>query len=298
VVGPAVHSRPGAAGASSCRSTLQSRTNGPSRGRYITSLGLQALPKGKPTTVTGLPADPKIISVNWSPDARAISFVNINHTGLSLWIIDVAQAQARELPGFALNGVFGQPCEWLSNNQALVCKTIPEGRGPAPVRSEVPEGPVIQENLGRVTPGWTYEDLLKNPEDEVFFDYYASSQLRLVSLDGKTEPIGKPGIIPGASPSPDGNYVLISERHHPYSYLLPYEFFPERVFVLALKNNAAERQLVDKPLQDNIPHVHDAVPAGPRDYEWRSDLAATVVWHRLARRIEISPCRPWFPRLL
>jgi dipeptidyl aminopeptidase/acylaminoacyl peptidase len=35
---------------------------------------------------------------------------------------------------------------------------------------------------------------------------------------------------------------------------------------------------VDKPLEDNIPNIHDAVPTGPRDYEWRSDAGASVFW--------------------
>ncbi len=258
------------------------RTNGPSRGRYFTSLRIQALPKGKEIAISGLPANPKIISVEWSPDARRISFVNVGDSkddaGLSLWIVDVATTQARRLPGIALNGIFGEPCEWRGDSQSLVCRTIPADRGPAPSRSEIPMGPVIQENLGRVTPGATYEDLLKNPEDELIFDYYASSQLRLISLDGASKPIGKPGVVVDASFSPDGNYVLVSERHHPYSYLLPFEHFPERVSVLDLKNNASAKQLVDKPLQDNIPRLHDAVPAGPREYMWRSDAPATVFW--------------------
>jgi dipeptidyl aminopeptidase/acylaminoacyl peptidase len=258
------------------------RTNGPSRGRYFTSLRLQALPHGKEIAILGLPANPKIISVKWSPDAQKISFVNISDSkadaGLSLWIVDVATAQARRLPGIALNGVFGQSCEWLRDSEAMVCKTVSADRGPAPSRSEIPTGPVVQENLGRVTPGATYEDLLKNPEDELIFDYYATSQLCLVSLDGSSKPIGKPGVVANASPSPDGNYVLVSERHHPYSYLLPFYAFPERVSVLDLKNSAGSKQLADKPLQDNIPNIHDAVPEGPREHEWRSDLPATVVW--------------------
>jgi dipeptidyl aminopeptidase/acylaminoacyl peptidase len=258
------------------------RTNGPSRGRYITSLKIQALPNGKEIAVSGLPSNPKIISADWSPDARKISFVNASDSkedaGLSLWIVDVATAQARRLAGIALSGMFGPPCEWLGDSQSLACKTVPADRGAAPSRSEIPTGPVVQENLGRVTPSATYEDLLKNPEDEQIFDYYATSQLRLVSLDGMNKAIGKSGVVVDASPSPDGKYVLVSEHHHPYTYLLPFEFFPERVSVLDLKNNASSKQLVDKPLQDNIPNIHDAVPAGPRDYDWRSDAPATVVW--------------------
>jgi dipeptidyl aminopeptidase/acylaminoacyl peptidase len=258
------------------------RTNGPSRGRYVTSLKIQALPNGKEIAVSGLPADPKIISVEWSPDAQKISFVNISDSkadaGLTLWTIDVVKAQAHQVSAITLNGVFGQPCEWLSDSQSLICKTVPSDRGAAPSRSEIPAGPVIQENLGRVTPGATYEDLLKNPEDELIFDYYATSQLQLISVGGANKPIGKPGVIVDASPSPDAHYALVYERHHPYTYLLPFEMFPERVSVLDLNSGAAAKQLVDKPLQDNIPNIHDAVSAGPRGYEWRSDAPASVFW--------------------
>ena len=257
------------------------KTDGPSRGRYDTSLELQALPNGKAMAVSGLPAHAKIRFAAWSPDGRKISFVSISDAkedaGLSLWIVEVATAQARRLPGIALNGIFGSPCEWLSDSQSLVCRTVPADRGPAPTRSEVPAGPVIQENLGRMTPGATFEDLLKNPEDEQFFDYYATSQVQLIRLDGAVKPLGKSGVFEDASPSPDAGYVLLVERHHPYTYLLPFERFPERVFVLNIKTGAA-KQLADKPLEDNVPNIRDAVPAGPRDHEWRSDAPASIFW--------------------
>ena len=257
------------------------RTNGPSRGRYITSLMLQALPNGEAKPVTGLPADSKIRFTAWSPDARHISFVNASDNptdaGLSLWIVDVASLQAHRVPGIVLNGIFGRPCEWSSDNASLVCKTVPKDRGAAPKRSEIPTGPVIQENLGRITPGATYQDLLKNPEDEKIFDYYATSQVEVVRLDGTTKSIGDPAVIQSASPSPDGHYVLVDERHRPYTYLLPYEMFPERVLAISLAAGTA-KQLADKPLEDTIPNIHDAVEAGPREFDWRSDAPATVSW--------------------
>jgi hypothetical protein len=99
------------------------KTDGPSRGRYSTSLEVQALPSGKAVAISGLPEHAKIRFADWSPDGRKISFVNVSDAkedaGLSLWIVDVATAQARRLPGIALNGIFGSPCEWLSDKSGL-----------------------------------------------------------------------------------------------------------------------------------------------------------------------------------
>lgn len=260
---------------------INPKTNGPSRGRYFTELRLQGIPDGAERKITGLPANPKIRFTAWAPDAQHIYFANASddskEAGLGLWIVDIASAQAKELPGIALNGVFGAPCEWMSDSKRMICKTVVKHRGSAPQRSEVPTGPVIQENLGRVTPGATFQDLIKSPEDEAIFDYYATSQVQEVHMDGTAKAIGKAGVIATASPSPDGRYVMIDERHHPYSYLLPFEFFPERVTVIDLASGGS-KQVADKPLEDTIPNIHDAVEPGPREFAWRSDAPATIFW--------------------
>ena len=261
------------------------KTNGPSRGRYVTALSLKALADGIEKPVAGLPTEAKIRSIGWAPDARHVFFVNISDApadaGLSLWIVDVASAQARRVSDLALNGIFGPPCEWLGDGRRLICKAVLKARGAAPSRSEVPTGPVIQENLGRITPGATYQDLLKNPEDEAIFDYYATSQVVVVGPGGEITPVGKPGVIESASVSPDGRYALLDERHHPYSYLLPFAMFSERISVVDLKSGNS-KQLADKPLEDMIPNIHDAVPTGPREFEWRSDAPSTVFWVQAA----------------
>jgi dipeptidyl aminopeptidase/acylaminoacyl peptidase len=257
------------------------KTNGPSRGRYLTSLKLKALPDGAERQVIGLPADAKVRFAAWSPDGQRVSFVNATEKGadpgLALWIVDVSKAEAHRIGGVALNGIFGPPCEWLDDSKSLLCRTVPKDRGAAPTRNEVPTGPVIQENLGHITPGATYQDLLKSPEDERIFDYYASSQVMLVRTDGSSTPVGRAGVIAAASPSPDAQFALIDERHRPYTYLLPFDFFPERISLVNLKTGAV-RELSDKPLQDSIPNIHDAVATGPRDYQWRSDMPATIFW--------------------
>jgi dipeptidyl aminopeptidase/acylaminoacyl peptidase len=257
------------------------KTNGPSRGRYATALSLKALPDGVERQVEGVPAKARILFAGWAPDARHVFLVNASDAsedaGLSLWIVDAVAARAQRLPGLALNGILGQPCEWLADSQSLICKAMVKSRGLAPAHSEVPTGPVIQENLGRLTPGPTYEDLLKNPGDEAIFDYYATSQVVIVGLDGKITPVAKPGVFESASVSPDGHYALLDERHHPYSYLLRLEEFPESISVFDL-GTGSSKQLADKPLEDSVPNIHDAVETGPREVQWRSDAPSTVFW--------------------
>lgn len=83
---------------------MNPRTNGPSRGRYFTSLRLQMLPNGAEKTVAGVPKDPHIRFTGWSPDARHVYFVNASdesaNPGLSLWVVDVATARRSRFPAW------------------------------------------------------------------------------------------------------------------------------------------------------------------------------------------------------
>jgi len=125
------------------------KTNGPSRGRYLTALGLQALPAGKEISVSGLARSAKIRFTAWAPDARHFAFINTSDAasdaGLSYGSSMSRARRAHRISGIALNGVFWFPCEWTPDSQSLLCKTVVDGRSTAPKRSEVPTGPVIQE---------------------------------------------------------------------------------------------------------------------------------------------------------
>ena len=94
---------------------------------------------------------------------------------------------------------------------------MPAHRGAGPSRSEIPTGPVVQENEGRSTPAPTYEDLLKSPSDDRVFEYNATSQLMVVKLVGGVRPIGKPGIFKSFDASPDGHYLL-AETDGPWQF--------------------------------------------------------------------------------
>ncbi len=279
---------------------LNPQTNGPSREIATISIRLQPV-NGQERAVTGLPAKLRATHLVWSPDSRHIAFVQrtaqtsfaadtaparekadaANAAGLELWVIDTGTGHAHRTGTVHLNAVLGEPCRWMPDSTELLCITVPSGRGPAPKGSDVPAGPNVEENLGRVAPTRTYEDLLKTPADEAMFEFYATGELARVTVEGAVHSLGQKGLIAGADPSPDGRYVLLTELHRPFSYSLPYEMFPLRTAVLDLKTGTA-KVLYDRPLVDNLPIAFDAVESGPRDYEWRSDAPATLAFAEAA----------------
>jgi dipeptidyl aminopeptidase/acylaminoacyl peptidase len=252
-------------------------TNGPSREVSFVKLWLQPVAVGAQQPIAGLPAVLKASHLAWSPDSKHVAFVQKEATGLHLWVVDAAKLSAHRVGSIKLNAVLGNPCRWLGDSQALLCKIVPAARGAAPVASEVPAGPDVSENLGKVTPARTYEDLLKTPTDEAIFAFYATSELAVVSLDGTSRTLPVKGLITEAQPSPDGRFALVEAVHRPFSYALPVENFPAKASVVTLKTGAV-KDLSDQPLLDAIPIAFDAVQVGPRDYMWRSDAPATLVW--------------------
>ncbi len=172
---------------------INPRDNGPSRARPSTGLVFQQIKDGKEVRVTGLPTDARITGVSWSPDGQRIAFVVTVDERLSLWTAAIKDGKARRLgpDNLALNGVYGRPFSWLAGSDALVALAVPAGRGPAPVESHVPTGPVVQENLGKKAPARTLQDLLENPYDETLFDHYATSQLMVLGLDGTARRPGR-----------------------------------------------------------------------------------------------------------
>jgi dipeptidyl aminopeptidase/acylaminoacyl peptidase len=265
------------------------KVGAPSRTRYAVSLKLQKLPVGGVTTteiaIAGLPAKLHVIYSEWSPDGAHVALVQQDDSGtaagLSLWVVDVAKAHATRVPGVKLNAVLTEPIGWLDSN-SLAVLAMPANRGAEPVKSEIPTGPVIQENLGRATPAPTYEDLLKSPSDERIFEWNATSQIGIVKLaGGAVKLLGKPGVFAGIAPSPDGRFVLAKELHRPYSYGQTYDRFPERREVYTVTTGGV-KVLDDAPLIDNLPIDRDAVEPGKREFEWRADAPATVAWVQAA----------------
>ncbi|MBU1378347.1 MAG: prolyl oligopeptidase family serine peptidase [Alphaproteobacteria bacterium] len=258
---------------------INPRTNGPVEARttWITGLAFKDIVSGK-TTRVALPAKARFIGPQWSPDGKTLAIAMEAPTGLELWVVDVAAGTARKLTGPVLNAAFGAPYAWLSDSRTLIARTVPAGRGPAPVESTTPDGPTIQESIGRTAPSRTYQDLLSSPRDEVLFDHYFTSQIAKVDADsGAVTPIAAPAVWSSVSASPDGRFLLTAKLKRPFSYVVPARAFPTEIAVLDMTGKVV-KAIVDRPLADDVPPPFDAVVKGPREVEWRADAPATLLW--------------------
>ena len=251
--------------------------NGLSRQQYYVGLTLKQIVDGAERTVKGLPEAARIGYVRWASDGSRFAFTVRDERGIALWVGEVETGALRPLTEPRLNAVLGTPYSWTPDGQGLICTLVPADRSARPQAPSVPEGPVVQENIGREAPSRTYQDLLKNAYDEDLFEYYATSQAAWVSLDGDVQPIGPTGLLCPVRPSPDGAYLLAESLHRPFSYLVPYHRFAHRVEVWN-RGGEVVRELADLPLAEEVPIAFDAVPEGPRAFSWRADAPSTVVW--------------------
>ena len=257
---------------------INPRNNGPANSRvtWLTGLSFQPV-AGGPTRTVSLPANARFVSPNWSPDSRSVALLMDAPTGLELWTVDVASGRVRKLTDARVNAAGGGAFDWLPDSSGLMVRMTPEGRGPAPDVSRPPEGPIVEESLGRTAPARTYQDLLSNAGDEALFDHYFTSQLTLVPLEGRARTLGASAVYLGSGVSPDGRYVLQTTVKRPYSYVVPAGLFPVEVAITDLQGRVVHR-VADLPLRDNIPTPFDSVAPGPRSAQWRADVPSTLVW--------------------
>jgi dipeptidyl aminopeptidase/acylaminoacyl peptidase len=251
---------------------------GPSRGNYIIGLKVKQLATGKEFEIKNLPSPLLLSSAGFSPDSKKIAFIQNNPNQLELWIIELTTFSASRVSGRKLNNALGGSFSWLSDSQHLLFTAVPQNLNPLPAKSRIPAGPVVEENIGKKTPAPTFQDLLKNPYDELLFEYYATSDLVLTNLNTGKEKTISPSAIHGSfDPSPDGKLVLVELIHKPFSYLVPVNRFPHLVRILDRDGNTV-KDVVDVPLTDYIPIGNNATHKEPRNHGWRADSPSTLYW--------------------
>jgi dipeptidyl aminopeptidase/acylaminoacyl peptidase len=263
-------------------SRVDPKNNAQHRNPGIYAITLKKISDGTETPVK-VPANANLTNIRFSPDGTRLAFANITDAAIQLWVADTATGQAKMVSGGdRLNAATYEQdshpdaCSWLRDNVTLVCEIVPPDRGPAPVEPIVPLGPPTLESRDKAAPAPTHEDMIRTPFDETLFEYYFSSQLAAIdSATGRRTLIGRPGILESVSPAPNGEYVLVSKVKRPYSHLIPFDGFPQDVEIWNRRGEVA-RRVADIPSREGV--TLTGVRTGPRDYRWRPDQPATIVW--------------------
>lgn len=253
-------------------------TNISSSTTYINNLKVRKLTGDAVIQVKGLPGNPKIANISWSPDDSKIAFTNATGNGQELWVLDIATATAKKLTDAVVNASLGNPINWFRDNKSVLVRMIPENR-PAllSATSSMPEGPVISVSDGSKSQNRTFQDLLKNPMDESNFVTLATSVLYKIDLSGQQTLFKDAAIHLDEEFSPDGNMLLVTTISKPFSYIVPLYRFPQKSTVYDLSGKEIIT-VADNPLAEILPKGFMAVPKGRRDIGWRSDLPATLFW--------------------
>lgn len=253
-------------------------TNISSTVTYISNLKIRKIAAKDETQVAGLPQNARLTNISWSPDEKKIAFTNTTNSGVELWIIDVATTSAKKITSDNLNANLGSPYSWMKDNQTLLVKVLPKNR-PALIneKKDLPKGPTVSVSDGSKSQNRTYQDLLKNKNDEANFDALVTSELYKVTISGASTLFKPADIYAGESFSPDGNYLMITTIQKPYSYIVPLSRFPQKSVVYDL-NGKEIKQVNEVPLTEIMPKGFSSVRKGKRSMSWRADKPATLVY--------------------
>lgn len=258
---------------------INPKTNISSRTRFYIDLKLFDPKQKKEMDIDGLPSNPKISNINWSPNYNYIAFTNTTDVGNELWVIDYNEKRAVQLTSTIVNGNFGTTLTWLPDESAVLVKTLP-GNRPDLINTDnkVPTGPTVSFNeAGIEAQNRTYQDLLKNKDDEFNFEVLATSEIHKVDLDGNKSLWKPAGMYRRMSISPDGLYVMLSEVQKPFSYIVTYGRFPTTHRIFTIDGDLAH-VIADIPLIEEMPKGFMSTRTGPRRMSWRDDHPATLVW--------------------
>ena len=259
---------------------IDPKTNIGSRVTYINNVKLKKLDQkeAKIVQVKGLPENPKLTNFKWSPDQSKIALTNTTAEGVELWVLDIESASVSKITEAHLNANIGNVIHWFEDGASLLVKMISKNRKPLiNTKTAVPTGPTISVNDGKKAQNRTYQDLLKNKNDEHNFEQLAMSEIHKVSLDGSSKKWLRANLYRELTFSPDGNYVMAVTINKPFSYLVPYGRFPSKTTIYT-KEGAEVETVLDVPLIEDLPQGFMAVRPGKRNFSWRNDKPSTLTY--------------------
>ncbi|TQM21211.1 dipeptidyl aminopeptidase/acylaminoacyl peptidase [Chryseobacterium aquifrigidense] len=245
---------------------------------YSNNLKIRKLHDKNEIQVKNLPSHSKIAYISFSPDEKKLAFTNTTAKGVELWVVDMETASAQKITADNLNANLGMPYLWNNDSQSFLIRTLPQNRAALINADEdLPTGPIVSTADGKVSQNRTYQDLLKNPQDEKNFETLTASEIYNVNLTGNLKKLKDQDMYAGLSLSPDGKYLLATIIKKPFSYIVPLSRFPSTTMVYDMNGNTV-KTVNDVPLNEIMPKGFSSVRTGKREMTWRSDAPATLTY--------------------
>ena len=258
---------------------INPKTNIGSRITYYNNIKIKNLKnkRSEIEDIIGIPSNPKIANINWSPNQKNIAFTNTSSDGVKLWVLNLESRSLVKLSDLKLNSNIRDVINWLNDSEILI-KVIPENKKELIDQSGiVPLGPTISSNDGENAQNRTYQDLLKNKTDEFNFEQLVTSDLYKVDLNGRINKWLDSDMYTDITPSPDGEFVMVSNIKKPFSYIVTYGRFPKSTNIYDNEGMLVSN-LVEVPLIEELPQGFNAVWNGKRNFSWRMDKPSTITY--------------------
>ncbi|MET6991827.1 alpha/beta hydrolase family protein [Sediminicola arcticus] len=257
---------------------INPKTNIGSRTNYYNNIKIKATTASQEIQVSGLPENPRLANFSWSPDQSKIAVTNTTTTGVEVWVLDVEESSVKKLTEANVNANMGDVLNWFKDGNSILVKMLPSARKALINVSEaIPAGPTVSSNDGKKAQNRTYQDLLKNPNDEFNFEQLALSELHKIDLNGNSSIWKGQDMYSSLSFSPDGSYIMAVTIDRPFSYLVPYNRFPS-ITTIYKNDGSLVQQVLKVPLIEDLPQGFMAERTGMRDISWRSDKPSTLIY--------------------
>lgn len=237
----------------------------------------------------------------WSPDGSRIAFLAHLPTHTEVWVADPATGRTTSLSDRRVLATVGSSGVQASRPSRMVQWTpagtvitllVPENRGPEPVRNRIPDGPITRHTRDQPTRSPTYPYLLEDEHDARLFEHYTTSQITELAEGRAPRAIGEPGMYTSIEVSPDGDWMIVSEMHRPFSYITSYRSFPSSTTLRSVADGSSVLTLSEQPLREGRGGGFGGGGGGganaPRGFAWRPDGAGLTFLQR-APRAEGAP---------
>ncbi len=254
-------------------------TNINSRENFSEKITYLDLKTGQEKTIVGLPTEGRFSNQAWNNNDSMFAVTNTTEKGVELWVVEVKTLKATKVYEDKLNANLGRPYSWMSDNKTLIVKVLPSDQK-ALINTEkaLPTGPTVSVSDGKEAQNRTYQDLLKNKNDEFNFEQLVRSELYKIDVATGAKTKWLPAAMyTGITSSPDGNYVLVNQIQAPFSYLVTYNSFPSASDVFDI-NGKKIQNVNQKDLQEVVPKGFSSTTTGKRGLYWRADKPNTLYW--------------------